>query len=155
MRPLTRRPGAGFSISIFSMPVIVRHGPTAEVMIRQWQGVYELGAKVFPALAGCTALNYFAVARGYWGRGQEWRGFAAGAVLQLAIVPFTLAFIAQVNARLLAAVDPKKKTTQANELSADGARALLQRWTGLHTARTAVALAGTAAALWNLLVVRG
>ena len=148
---LIRKAGAGFGISIFSMPAIIRYGPSTEVLVRQWKVVFDRGSVVFPALAGCTALNYFVVAQQHWSRGLEWRGFAAGGALQLAIIPFTILFIVGVNAKLMAAIDPKKETG----LSVDAAKTLLWRGNKLHAARTGVALVGTVAALWNLLAVRG
>ena len=148
---LIYKAGVGLGISIFSMPAIIRYGLNTEVLIRQWKVVYDRGSVLLPTLSGCTALNYFVVAQQHWSRGLEWRGFATGGALQLAIIPFTLVFIVGVNARLMAAIDPKKEAG----LSADATRTLLWRWSKLHAARMGVALIGTVAALWNLLTVPG
>ncbi|KAK7743325.1 hypothetical protein SLS62_010648 [Diatrype stigma] len=139
--------GAGYSISLFSIPAIVQGAPTTDVLVRQWQLVFEKGKALFPVFAAGTALNYLYVAYRSRSRDLEWRGFAAGGVLQVAIVPFTLLFIAGVNSRLLAVADPKTK----KEMSKEVAKALVGQWGRLNAVRSSIGLLGTAAAVWNLL----
>lgn len=122
--------------------------PTTDVLVRQWQLVFEKGKALFPVFAAGTALNYFYVAYRTWGRDLEWRGFAAGGVLQVAIVPFTLLFIAGVNSRLLAVADPRAKK---EVMSKEVATALVGQWGRLNAVRSSLGLLGTAAAVWNLL----
>ncbi len=140
--------GAGYSISIFTIPALVQGAPTTDVMVRQWQMVFEKGMATFPVFAAGTALNYFYVAYRNWGRDLEWRGFAAGGILQVAIVPFTLIFIAGINSKLLAVVNPKTK----KEMSKAVAQTLISQWGSLNAVRSTFGLLWTAAAAWNLLM---
>lgn len=109
--------------------------------------MFEKGKATFPVFAAGTALNYFYVAYRNWGRELEWRGFVAGGVLQVMIVPFTLIFIAGINSKLLAVVDPNTK----KEMSKDVAKTLIGQWGRLNAMRSTLGLLGTAAAVWNLL----
>lgn len=109
--------------------------PSSAALTR-WKPAYKRGAIMQASLAAIGSLAAFAA--GYLI--GDWRWWLGGAVL-LANWPYTLVVIKPVNDRLLAT---------APESADETTRALLQRWSGLHAART---LLGSAAALIMIWIV--
>lgn len=118
-----------------------------DAQLRQWQTAYHAGHRTMPRVAALTALGHAVVAWQQAGRGGEWRGLAAAAVLTLAIVPFTFAFIMPTNNALEREIARETKT-----LSRAAAVALLQKWARWNLLRSVLPLAGAACAVWNIVV---
>jgi hypothetical protein len=137
--------GAGFGITLFTVPAILYGGAPTDVMLRQWQLMFNKGKAMFPVFGAATALNYFYLAYRHRAQGLEWRGFAAGGVASVGIVPFTLLFIAGINSRLISAIDSKA----AKDMSQDLAKELIKQWGSLNALRACIPLVGTCLAIWN------
>lgn len=75
-------------------------------------------------------------------QGLEWRGFAAGALANLLLAPFTPIFMMGVNRRMEGA---------GKMLSLEEVRELMGRWVRLNVVRVFMPLAGAVLGLWNLL----
>ena len=121
--------GAALYISWAEHPA--RLGLAEAPALAQFQPSYT---RAVPMQAGLALL---AAALGLWGWAEGGDALRlAGALLILAVVPFTLFVIMPVNKRLLAA---------APEAAGAETRALLVRWGGLHRVRNLLGLAAVAA----------
>lgn len=121
--------GAAVYISIAEHPA--RLGLADAPALAQWQPSYK---RAVPMQAGLAVAS---AALGLWAwldSGDEL--LLAGALLILAVVPFTLFVIAPTNRRMLAA---------APERAGPEERAMLVKWGGLHWVRNLLGLASVAA----------
>jgi hypothetical protein len=117
-------------------------------MLQQWHLAYNRGKACMPPFAGAIALSYFYLSYAHHARHLEWRGFATAGALTVGIVPFTLLFIMGNIRKLEAAMADKDAKTSAADQEA---RSLLTTWSRMNLARAMLPLAGTVAAVWNLL----
>ena len=112
--------GAAMYINVVEHPARLSCG--TELAVREFAPSYRRATamQVPLALLGCaTGLSWA------WLRADAWAGF--GAMLLVAVVPFTLLAILPTNNQL---VDPRLDSRSAN------ARALLVRWGHLHAVRS-------------------
>jgi len=117
--------GAAAYISLVEHPA--RLACATELAATVFGPSYHRARRMQASLAAAAGLA--GVAAWWLGRGPAW---AAGGVLMLAIIPYTLVAIRPVNQGLL---DPRL------ERSSPEARALLQRWGRRHTLRTVASVA--------------
>jgi anthrone oxygenase-like protein len=121
--------GGALYVSLVEHPARILTGPP--MAVAQFRTSYPRGARLQGGLAALGAL----AAVGAWLAGARIAWLGAGAILGL-VVPYTLVVILPTNKRLLdRALDPDSPE----------ARALLRRWTALHTVRTVLGLAAAAA----------
>ena len=130
---------------MFTISPLVQGGAPQDLQLRQWQLAYHAGARTMPRAAALTALGHAVVAWQQAAGGAEWRGLAAAAVLTLAIVPFTFAFIMPTNNALEREIASEIKT-----MPPATAVALLQKWARWNLFRSLLPLVGAACAVWNL-----
>ncbi|KAL7629768.1 hypothetical protein AAE478_001291 [Parahypoxylon ruwenzoriense] len=138
--------GSIAALSICAIPAILQTGATADGLLRGWYLQFNRGMYYIPTTGAFIALNYLYLAQQHRGQGLEWRGYAAGAVANLLLAPFTLAFIGATNATMIAAKDGAGKP-----LSQEAVRGLVAKWGNLNAVRIFMPLAGAALGLWNLL----
>ncbi|OTB10020.1 hypothetical protein K445DRAFT_323415 [Daldinia sp. EC12] len=134
------------ALSICGVPAILASGTTAEGLLRGWALQFKRGASYMPTTAAAIALSYVYLAFRHRGRGLEWRGYAAGALSNVLLIPFTLIFIGGVNNKMLAANEGTGK-----QLSQETVRHLIATWGKLNAVRIFMPLAGAALGLWNFL----
>ncbi|KAI1099669.1 hypothetical protein F4804DRAFT_75903 [Jackrogersella minutella] len=134
------------ALSIFAVPAILRSGTTTEGLLGGWHLQFNRGMHYLPTTGAFIALNYLYLAYRYRAEGLEWRGFAAGAVANLLLPPFTLLFIAGINSIMIGA-----KSGVGKPLSQEAARSLIGQWGKLNAVRMFMPLAGASFSLWNLL----
>ena len=116
--------GAALHISLSEQPS--RLGLDNASMVMQWRGSLSRAQTMAVPLAILSlSLGLLAL----WQAGRI--GWAVGAILIGANIPFTLIVIRPVNNRLLA-LDPAISNVES--------RSLIQRWGRLHTVRTGLAL---------------
>ncbi|KAI0022512.1 hypothetical protein F4780DRAFT_733200 [Xylariomycetidae sp. FL0641] len=137
--------GSISALSICAIPAIQASGAGADGLARAWRVQFTRGLHI-PATAAAAALNYLYVGWRAARAGQEWRGFVAGGLANLALMPFTLLFIQGVNSALSASL------VDGKALSREATGALVARWGRLNVVRIFMPLAGAALGLWNLLV---
>jgi hypothetical protein len=128
--------GAALYINLVEHPARMSCG--VEVALREWAPSYERAAVMQASLAvlgGVSGVLAWALRGGL--------GYLVGALLLLAVVPFTLLVVFPTNKRLL-------------ELHAKGqignAHELLKRWNALHAVRSALSLV---AFVFMLFALRG
>jgi hypothetical protein len=128
------------------------------VQLRAWHLAYAKGKATMPLFAGGAAATLAYVAWVGASARAEWRGFAAGALLTLGIVPFTRAAIMptiwalegfMVTAGGAGASDAKLGAAEAGVADRQVAE-LLTRWARLNLVRALLPLAGAGLAVWNL-----
>ena len=126
--------GAALYINVVEHPARMSCG--ADVALREFVPSYKRAAVMQASLAvlgGVAGMSTWALGGGL--------GYLAGALLLLAIVPFTLLVVSPTNKLLL---DLHAKGEVGN------ARALLQRWNRLHAIRSALSVAAFAAMVSGL-----
>ncbi|KAI2472478.1 hypothetical protein F4781DRAFT_362550 [Annulohypoxylon bovei var. microspora] len=134
------------ALSICAVPAILQSGTTTEGLLKGWHLQFSRGMYYIPTTGAFIALNYLNLAYRHKVQGLEWRGFAAGAVSNLLLAPFTLLFIRGINGVLIAA-----NSGTGKPLSQEAARKLIGIWGNLNAVRIFMPLAGAALGLWNLL----
>ncbi|KAI8957520.1 hypothetical protein F5Y11DRAFT_84566 [Daldinia sp. FL1419] len=134
------------ALSICAVPAILQSGTTAEGLLRGWNLQFTRGMHYLPTTGAAIALNYLYLAFRHHGRGQEWKGYAAGALSNLLLIPFTVIFIGGINSKMIAA-----NSGVGKQLSQETARHLITLWGKLNGVRIFMPLAGAALGLWNLL----
>ncbi len=117
--------GAALYINVVEHPARMSCG--VEIALRQWAPSYKRAAVMQASLAvvgGVAGVLMWALVGG--------RGYLVGALLLLAVVPFTLLVVFPTNKRLLD-LHAKGDVGDAHEL--------LRRWNGLHAVRSALSVA--------------
>lgn len=116
--------GAALYVNLVEHPARMSCG--VDLALREWAPSYKRASVMQASLAvigGVAGVSAWALLGGL--------GYLVGALLLLAVVPFTLLVVFPTNKRLL-------------ELHAEGqignARALLKRWNALHAVRTALSV---------------
>ena len=112
--------GAAVYINVAEHPARLKLGDRA--MLVEWLPAYKRGTLMQAPLAVISALLGAAA----WWTSGAWP-FAAGALLMLGNLPYTLIVIMPVNHRL-EAIGPVDDPTPA--------RSLINRWAGLHAGRS-------------------
>ncbi|KAI1123439.1 hypothetical protein F5Y10DRAFT_251839 [Nemania abortiva] len=135
------------ALSISTIPALLQSNARTDGLVRAWHTQFSR-ALYIPSTAVVMALNYFYLAYRHRSAGREWRGYAGGGVANLLLVPFTLAFIAGINNKLIASMSG---TPGLDVLSRVSATQLIKRWGDLNFYRIFMPLAGAALGLWNLL----
>ncbi|CAN8101324.1 unnamed protein product [Discula destructiva] len=118
--------------------------PAPQMLAQQWAGIYSRGKSLGPQTAILAVLGYGYLAYDQ-GSGGRWGRFAGAAALTLAIVPFTLMFMAPTNQKLF---DVAAGT--AGVVKEGSVEELLVRWKGLNLVRSLWPLAGAVVGLWGL-----
>jgi hypothetical protein len=120
--------GAAFYVNFAEQPARLMLDDRA--LLAQWKPAYKRGAMMQATLA---IVGFVLGAIAWWQTGRL--AFLIGALLMLANWPWTLL-----------AIMPTNKTLMATEPADAGpaTRALLVKWNGLHTVRTALGVLGTA-----------
>jgi uncharacterized membrane protein len=122
---------AGAAIYILVAEQPARLALEDRALLLQWQESYPRAARM---QAGLAVLASLVGAFAFWrARNPLW---LVGAGLMLANLPFTLLVIAPVNDRLLAL---------GAEQAGTASRALIERWSTLHSVRAGLSVLATAA----------
>lgn len=127
--------GAAIYINIAEQPA--RLSLDDRSLLTEWKPAYKRGLAMQASLAIVGSL----LGLWAWWRTGEWR-WLFGAFVLLANWPYTLVGIMPTNAKLMA-LDPAQAGPES--------RRLIERWGGLHAARSTLGLAATAIFLWALL----
>ncbi|KAM0349779.1 hypothetical protein ACHAPU_003610 [Fusarium lateritium] len=123
------------SISLAGVPAALQlQAPTSAIV---WQELFNRGFALMPKLAATTALAYTYAAYVSYKAGRDWKGLAAGGILTVAIVPFTIVFMSSTNSLLF------KAASGTLEASQDDVAKLIGRWGVLNLIRSLLPLAGT------------
>ncbi|KAI0173262.1 hypothetical protein GGR52DRAFT_571770 [Hypoxylon sp. FL1284] len=138
--------GSLASLSICAIPALLQCGTTADGLLRGWHLQFSRGLAHIPTTAAAIGVNYIYLAYRHQALGLEWRGYAAAAVANLMMAPFTLVVINSTNSKLLGAVSGTGKP-----LSESVVRSLMVQWSKLSAIRLIMPLSGAILALWNLL----
>ncbi|OTB01082.1 hypothetical protein M426DRAFT_14800 [Hypoxylon sp. CI-4A] len=142
---VTRKGSIG-ALSICAIPAILQTGATTDGLLRGWHTQFSRGMYMIPTTGAFVALNYIYLAYRHRAENLEWRGFAAGALSNLLLIPFTLVFIGGINEKMISAASGTGKS-----LSQEATRQLIGKWGNLSAVRTVMPLMGAALGLWNLL----
>jgi hypothetical protein len=126
--------GAAIYINLVEHPARLSCG--TEAAARQWAPSYRRATVMQATLAVSAGVT--GIATWFHGEGIAWLW---GALLILAVVPFTLFVIRPTNDRLL---------VPGRDLSSDETRQLLERWGRLHAVRSGLALAASVVYLYAL-----
>ena len=126
--------GAAIYVNLVEHPA--RMGCSTQIAATVWAPSYKRGTWMQAPLA----IVSFLAGTASWllGAGIGW---LVGAVIILAVVPFTFVVIMPTNNQLLA---------PGRDLSSPQTRALLKRWAKLHGVRSALSLLASAIFLWLL-----
>jgi hypothetical protein len=124
--------GIAVYISIAEQPA--RLALSDAPQLAQWKMSFGVGIALQGPLAIMTALAGI----GAWWSSRDWR-WMAGGLLMLANWPWTLIFIAPINATLMGT---------GLEAASPASRALVEQWGQLHAVRTGIGLAATVLFIW-------
>lgn len=125
-------------MSIASIPAAKLFPQTSA---QTWAEVFNRGIALMPKVAVTVALAYGYAAYDTRRKGGNWTGFAAAALLVVAIVPFTIVFMGSTNDAL------HSVAKGASTLSGAQVSGLLDKWGALNLARSLFPLAGAATGL--------
>ncbi|KAF6795917.1 DUF1772 domain-containing protein [Colletotrichum sojae] len=145
--------GLNLGLSVFVVPRLLE-SPTP-VMLRQFANMFHRTSRTFPLPVVLCALSYWYAA--YAARhapGNRSRLFAAAGALCLTIIPWTKAFMVELNKKLLAKAEETRDMgimavgmTQEEE---EGAKYLVDQW-GLYNLGRSVAIGlGGAVGLYTI-----
>jgi hypothetical protein len=126
--------GAAFYINYAEHPARLRLDDKS--LLKQWKPSYDAGYTMQASLAVVSGAIGLLTA----GMTQDWR-WIAGAILVLANWPYTMLGIMPTNHKLKAIAD--------ND-AGPASRAMLETWGRLHSVRTMLGTAATAAYIWAL-----
>ncbi|RSM10222.1 hypothetical protein CDV31_007298 [Fusarium ambrosium] len=133
--------GAIASLSLVGIPAALSAPSTSATV---WASIFNHGVAIMPKFAVTTALAYLYAAYDARQNGHSWKGFVSGAVLTVAIVPYTIVFMSSTNELLHGAA---KGTLQATN---EEVAKLIGRWGVLNLGRSLLPLAGTVTAFLAL-----
>ena len=125
--------GASIYISLVEHPA--RMACETTVAATQWAPSYKRATVMQVSLAVAAALAGFV--RGWQGGDSIW---LLGAVLIVAVIPFTAIFVLPTNNLLL---------TPGRDLGSADTRHLLENWGRLHNVRSILSLAASAIFIWS------
>ncbi len=127
--------GAAIYVNLVEHPA--RMGCSTQIAATVWAPSYKRGTWMQAPLA----IVSFLAGTASWllGAGVGW---LVGAIIILAVVPFTFVAIMPTNNQLL---------TPGRDLSSPETRALLKRWAMLHGVRTVLSLLASVVFLWLLI----
>ncbi|KAJ4261549.1 hypothetical protein NW762_006977 [Fusarium torreyae] len=128
--------GAIAALSLVGVPGALAAPSTSATV---WQELFNRGIAIMPKFAVTTAVAYLYAAYAANQDGRGWKGLAAGAVLTVAIVPYTLVFMQPTNELLFKAAAGTLGASQ------DDVAKLIGRWGVLNLVRSLLPLAGTIA----------
>lgn len=103
-------------------------------LLAQWKTSFNVGIALQAPLATVTALAGI----GAWWLTRDWR-WMVGGLLMLVNWPWTLFFLAPINATLMGT---------AIDAASPASRALIEQWGQLHAVRTGLGLATTVLFIW-------
>ncbi|KAI1437908.1 hypothetical protein GGR50DRAFT_566994 [Xylaria sp. CBS 124048] len=135
------------AISFLTIPMILQGGAPTDGIAKAWRLQFVRTAYI-PITTVIAALNYLYLSHQHRLAGLEWRGYAAGGVANLLLLPFTQLFIMGINRKLMAS---SASVPGGKVLSSDEARRLVYQWGSLNKYRIFIPLAGAVLGLWNLL----
>lgn len=147
--------GLSFDISLVTMPAI-RVAPTPDIQVRQWRAVYNMGSQIGPrtavlSLGLCFTNSYLAYSsddRPFFQNPRALYYLGAG-LLQVGIVPFTLAFIAPTNNALFK-MDDGFRAGKIGVEAASKVTGLLSKWTALNSVRGVFSLSATVLTMYAM-----
>ena len=127
--------GAAIYVNLVEHPA--RMGCSTQIAVTVWAPSYKRGTWMQAPLA----IVSFLAGTASWllGAGVGW---LVGAIIILAVVPFTFVAIMPTNNQLLA---------PGRDLSSPETRALLERWAMLHGVRSVLSLVASVVFLWLLI----
>ncbi|KAI5458080.1 hypothetical protein BGZ63DRAFT_363440 [Mariannaea sp. PMI_226] len=135
--------GSIASISLIGVPGALLAPSSAAATI--WAEFFARGIALMPKIAATAAVSYLYAAYDARSRGDSWKGFVAGAVLTISIVPYTQIFMSGTNALLHAAANG------TSSAGVDEVRSLIGKWASLNLGRSLLPLAGAGLGLVALL----
>jgi len=118
----------------------------AQTLAKQWSGIFARGKVQGPMTALLSLAAYGCLAYDGSSRGQRWTPHLIAGGLTIAIVPFTLLFMAPTNNLLLGAANGT-----AAHLDEEAVKALLLKWKNLNLTRALFPLCGSVVGLWSIL----
>ena len=127
-----------------TIPIILdttTHFP-ASLIVAQWSRTFHYGHLIMPPVALSTLAMYLSVLYTRRQARAPWLGYAAAAVITVAIIPFTLTFMGDTNATLFKLEEEfSRRGVVVGEM--DGlARKLVARWGYLHLCRAVMPIIG-------------
>ncbi|KAF4955002.1 hypothetical protein FSARC_11960 [Fusarium sarcochroum] len=128
--------GAIAALSLAGIPAALSAPSTSATV---WQEIFNRGFAIMPKFAATTAVAYLYAAYAANQDGRSWKGLAAGALLTVAIVPYTVVFMSSTNELLFKAAAGTLGASQ------DDVAKLIGRWGVLNLVRSLFPLAGTIA----------
>ncbi|KAF5003771.1 hypothetical protein FDECE_9701 [Fusarium decemcellulare] len=133
--------GAIAALSLVGIPAALSAPSTSATV---WASIFNHGVAIMPKFAGTTATAYLFAAYDANQNGRSWKGLVAGAVLTVAIVPYTIVFMTPTNNLLLGAA---QDTLVASK---EEVARLIGKWSTLNLIRSLFPLAGTVAGFMAL-----
>ncbi|KAF7543828.1 hypothetical protein G7Z17_g10429 [Cylindrodendrum hubeiense] len=130
------------SISLVGVPAALTASSSPATL---WAAFFARGVALMPKVAVTTAATFLYGAYDTRQRGGNWKGFVGAAVLTVAIVPYTLAFMAGTNDLLHGAA------RGASAFSEGEVKRLIAKWGALNLGRSLLPLAGAGVGLVTLL----
>ncbi len=133
------------TLSTFFVPALLHSASTPATILAQWNGMYQPGKKLAPALSVTSALSYFYLA--YQNTGEEWKSYsyAACGVLALGFPLYTLTVMGSTNGKLLGMVAGGMKGKEGD------VRGLVGAWGELNLGRAGMVLVGGLVGAWTAL----
>ncbi|KAF4465199.1 hypothetical protein FALBO_7968 [Fusarium albosuccineum] len=128
--------GAIAALSLVGIPAALSAPSTSATV---WASIFNHGVAIVPKFAGTAAIAYLFAAYDAHQNGRSWKGLVAGAVLTVAIVPYTMVFMTPTNNLLLGAA---QETLAASK---EEVARLIGKWSTLNLIRSLFPLAGTVA----------
>lgn len=161
--------GAIASLSYKAMPgLLLAPGSLA---VQQWQTMYARGVRTAPPLAGFALLNFVYLSYRHYhatlpSLHDKWTGYAVAGLSTIAIVPYTLVVMADVNGKLHALANRARSVSATTKRPAPGegeaegadepalaineanAKQLLDHWGMLNLGRSVFPLVGAVVGVW-------
>jgi len=133
-------------LTLMAVPALLDTAENPVHMMQTWKGIYNRGKVQGPSTALLTLLSYGTAAYLARQQGLPWAGFVGAGLLTLGIMPFTIAFLAPTNSRLLAGAAGVGK----GDVSLQTAVGWLRYWGQVNLVRGLLPLAGATLGLWML-----
>lgn len=138
---------------LLAIPIILDTNTSAAFLVKQWARNFHYGHLIMPPMAIFTCAVH---ARTAWKRrsaGLDWTGYLMASLITVAIIPFTLIFMATTNDALfgLNAVFDSGKHAVEDRSTMALARGLVARWGYLHFCRAVMPVTAAFLGLRTLL----